>query len=119
MTDETAWLIEFTASPTPLYFTAEGGGAFDLFGADHMKAVRFARRQDAEKVLRVFYSVRLRDPEGDLIRVMLGGDCYKVTEHVWCSAQETRARCPGDGCPGCTACRAESDVPSENRESAL
>lgn len=30
------------------------------------------------------------------------------------SVPTKRVRCPGDGCPGCAGCRAESDAPPEN-----
>jgi len=84
--DECAWVIEMTAAPQPLYFSDMKGGAFPYFDRDHMRAIRFTRKQDAEAALQFLHGVKLRDPEtGHHYTPVLAPDCYAVTEHMWCS----------------------------------
>lgn len=60
--EETGWLIESPGSGQPHWWP--GGYPYT---ADSLKAVRFARREDAEAVMRYM-------PDGHLLR---------ATEHVW------------------------------------
>lgn len=64
MTNELGWVIESVKDGQVVYW--DGHGTFS-FSPDHMEAVRFARKQDAERVI--------------------PNVCYfqpiKVTEHMW------------------------------------
>ncbi len=73
--EETAWLIEHGGHPSPLYWTGRSWGEWS---DDHMKACRFARRHDAQKV-----ALALGDPTSR-------PNNHKVVEHMWTSprAQE-------------------------------
>ena len=68
--DETAWLIEFFGQGGPTYYgkTDEGLG----MTADHMAAVRFARKEDADMVIDDFAWTR---PD------------VQAIEHMWCSGR--------------------------------
>ncbi len=88
--DEVAWVIEFTAFPEPLYFSGVDGNTVGLFDKDHLKAVRFARKEDGETILRVLQLARRVDytdeDQRSFPRILgLARDCYAVTEHMWCS----------------------------------
>lgn len=64
MTDEAAWVIEGAWSETsrPDYWVGSSA-----WSTDHMKALRFARKRDAQQA-------------ADL---MLDGINYRICEHVW------------------------------------
>ena len=51
MATETGWLIEFSqrVSSTPTYYGQTDDGLGQI--TDHLKAVRFARKEDAEMVI--------------------------------------------------------------------
>lgn len=82
---QSAWLIEFTAFPEPMYFSA---GKDARFSKDHLQAVRFVRKEDAERTMALLLRLYVRDYFDDELiynRIMLNSDCYTVTEHMWCS----------------------------------
>lgn len=132
MTDETAWLIEWPMpdGAAPAYWT---GGELEPkatkqrvadFDRDSLKAVRFSRKEDAEKVLDYLCSIRLvrvdlfeemdrkkldeRPGKGYIdtlvkngfinvkkdYRVVGARELYRVTEHMWPEA--ARASLPAD-----------------------
>lgn len=64
MTDETGWIIEggWSSVSHPDYW-----GGSSVWSSDHMKALRFARRQDAQQA-------------ADL---MLSGINVRICEHAW------------------------------------
>lgn len=66
------WLIEYQKAPfVPLWWKGQRAGVFEAaWTTDSTEAVRFVRRQDAERVL----ALLSREPEG----------VYRVTEHLWC-----------------------------------
>ena len=88
--DETGWLIETkTPEGVPCYW---GGPA--LWTTDHLKAIRFARKLDGERVAE----------DLDVDRLV-------VVEHIWCAPPETCDGCnePAtrrdmEGVPFCQAC---------------
>jgi hypothetical protein len=94
--EERAWLIEqvpLRGSPA-CYFTGlpdQVGRA--AFSRDPLKAVRFARQEDAERVLTMLDLMDAHIQQGPdwvlgqrigMGRLILGKDCYRVTEHMWC-----------------------------------
>jgi hypothetical protein len=83
MADETAWLIEFTPFPEPLYLSVDGN-----FDRDSLKAVRFSRKQDGEAMLAYMHKFRTDHGYGTdprYTRILHGEDCYRVAEHMWCA----------------------------------
>lgn len=64
---ELGWLIE---KDGPLWIFCNGWGGFD-WTSDSLKAIRFARRQDAEQVMQMIESA----------------DC-KATQHKWINRDE-------------------------------
>lgn len=81
---QTAWLIEFYVAPTILWFTGEFKKDHDdprerpWFDPDVNKALQFNSRESAQECLTAMLAKRPR--------VMLGADCYRVTEHEWPAA---------------------------------
>lgn len=71
MSEETAWVIEHGGHPAPLYWTGRSWGEWS---GDHMKACRFSRRYDAQKV-----ALAVGDPSAR-------ANAHKVAEHVWYEA---------------------------------
>jgi hypothetical protein len=69
MADETGWLIEFSqrVSVTPAYYGKTDDGLGQT--TDNLKAVRFARKEDAEAVIED-----------------TGWTEAKAVEHMWCDA---------------------------------
>ena len=66
---EYAYLIELQDSkmPKPLYWHGSFGDEFKHLTDDHMKAIRFSRKEDAEAVL----------------TGVLDGFPFKAIEHAW------------------------------------
>lgn len=69
---EHGWVIEagWTTPAQPEYWTGpegSGDGLLQGWHADHMQAIRFARKQDASKIARC-----LIDPQS-----------YRIAEHAW------------------------------------
>jgi hypothetical protein len=81
---EVAWLIEMNAVTPCLYFCDTLGGAFPRFESDHARAIRFARKQDAEAALTILLTLYMRDEDGKPYRVLHDKSCYTVAEHMWC-----------------------------------
>ncbi len=76
----TGWLIEqIAAGPSPAsWFTGDG------FSTDSLEAVRFTRRDDAQKLLdRMLKRKEASAESWELFRVRLGADNFTVTEHQW------------------------------------
>lgn len=80
MSDEIGWLIETPAGKykKPLWFST----GHHVLTDDSTKALRFARREDAENMLE--WLLNLRDRDGRRLGFMFAKDCYVITEHMWC-----------------------------------
>lgn len=69
--DETAWLIEHRGTGhAPTYWA--GGKEFTF---DHLRAIRFARKEDAEQVMRS--TEQMKYTTRDLV----------AADHMWCDRQ--------------------------------
>lgn len=67
MREETGWVIEHGGMSTPVYWTGESWG---VWSGDHLRACRFARREDA-------FKVSLAVGDGVMERL------HRVAEHKW------------------------------------
>lgn len=72
MREEKAWLI---GGDGPVWWT--GGGYTD----DSLKAIRYARQQDAEKQIECWREVAALDAE--FAELKIDRDYLKATEHIW------------------------------------
>jgi hypothetical protein len=75
-----SWMIEMTASPTPLWFTGEFNSSekrtMAQFTNASCGAVRYPTQAAAQTQLDSMLAIRPR--------VLLDSSCYSVTEHEWC-----------------------------------
>jgi hypothetical protein len=65
--EEIAWLVERASPATPEFLSAHLGEW--AWTNDHLKALRFAREEDAKRVLAVM--------------VAAGNSGLRATEHIW------------------------------------
>ena len=85
-TQEIGWLIEFTPNSNGTHWL---DGQFD-FTKDNLKAMRFARKEDAEAMLTLIFEKASKGEIAQLIHWHYGGlgnkSLWKVTEHIWLDA---------------------------------
>jgi hypothetical protein len=78
MNDTTGWLLERpSGTGAPLYHSLTVGHPWET--PDHLKALRFARKEDAEAFIAAGFS---------------GEDEYNVVEHMWCAQRAMLAARP-------------------------
>jgi hypothetical protein len=82
--DQFAWVIERGDSSTPIYWAGYLSWGDGRWSNDHLDAVRFVRKIDAERTI-----AGMTQPN------------HRVVEHVWIAQAEPKGRCTSKcPCPG-------------------
>ena len=83
---ETGWLIEFTPNNIGIHWLDHQFS----FTKDNLKAMRFARKEDAEAMLTLIFEKASKGEVVQVIQWHFGGlgnkSLWKVTEHIWLDA---------------------------------
>jgi len=75
---ETGWLIELRGPAAALWLMVDGNVT-----ATASKALRFARKEDAEGFLEIFLTAKFGDDVVSVYKRRLAPECYFVSQHMW------------------------------------